>query len=160
MTVRFPAGMKMDKLKPRPSKVEVRDSPVHGKGVFALCKLPRNAVVARYDGHRYSAAQALEVSIEEGRTYLFALSDGSVIDGARGGNESRFLNHSCAPNCEALEIGADGDLFIQVHAKRAIAPGEELFLDYQLIREAGDPADYECACGATTCRGTMIGPDL
>lgn len=139
------------------TQIEVRASSVHGRGAFALRKFPRRALVAIYTGHRYSAKETDSLTVDSGLTYLFALSDGSVIDGARGGNDSRFMNHSCAPNCEAHETGAGSDLRIEVRAIRAIAPEEELFLDYQLIREPGDEAEYLCRCGAEVCRGTMLG---
>lgn len=61
----------------------------------------------------------------EGHTFLFGLSDGRVIDGSRGGNSARWLNHACAPNCETIE--EEGRIFI--HAVRPIKPGEELFIE-------------------------------
>nr|WP_244179299.1 SET domain-containing protein-lysine N-methyltransferase [Paraburkholderia aspalathi] len=91
-----------------------------------------------------------------GHTYFFGLSDGRVIDGGRRGNSARWLNHSCNANCEAVEI----DDRVLIHALSAIAPGQELFLDYQLAVD--DPTDEEaglshvCRCGASGCRGTML----
>ena len=74
------------------------------------------------------------------------------------GNSARWINHSCAPNCEAQE--EDGRVYI--HALRTIKPGQELSFDYRLvIDERYTPKlkkEYACWCGAKTCRGTMLGP--
>ncbi|SIT50853.1 Nuclear protein SET (fragment) [Paraburkholderia piptadeniae] len=92
-----------------------------------------------------------------GHTFVFGLSDGRVIDGSRGGNSARFLNHACAPNCEAIETGDR----IYVHALTDIKPGDELFIDYGLEIEGEISEDiraqYVCHCGASTCRQSMIG---
>ena len=60
----------------------------------------------RVRGRRYTAAALLKVewrARHDGITYLFNLSDGTTIDGGDGGNATRFLNHACKPNCEAVE---------------------------------------------------------
>jgi SET domain-containing protein len=75
------------------------------------------------------------------------------IDGAVGGNEIRFLNHSCDANCDlALSAGR-----VFVTAARQIAESEELTIDYAFDRGAG----FDCNCGALDCRGTpyMVGPE-
>lgn len=91
-------------------------------------------------------------------TFLFALDNGVLIDAGRGGNAARFINHSCEPNCEAVQ---EGDrIFIQ--AIRNIQPGVELTYDYALEREGRLPAGwrerYACRCGAPNCRGTILRP--
>lgn len=140
-------------------RVVVRRSPVHGRGVFALRALEAGERILEYKGETTEWAAAVrqhESTGTAGHTYFFGLSDGRVIDGGRRGNSARWLNHSCNANCEALEI--EDRVFI--HASSAIAPGEELFLDYKLIVD--DPADeearlsYVCRCGASGCRGTML----
>jgi hypothetical protein len=91
-----------------------------------------------------------------GHTFLFGLSDGRVIDGSRGGNSARWLNHACAPNCETIEDS--GRIFI--HTLRAIDAGEELFIEYLLATD--DPLDddvraqYVCRCSASDCRRSML----
>nr|WP_309546250.1 SET domain-containing protein-lysine N-methyltransferase [Paraburkholderia sp. BL27I4N3] len=91
-----------------------------------------------------------------GHTFFFGLSDGRVIDGGLRGNSARRLNHSCNANCEAIEL--EDRVFI--HATSAIAPGEELFLDYRLeVDETPDEGTrlcYACRCGSAGCRGTML----
>jgi SET domain-containing protein len=79
-----------------------------------------------------------------------------VVDGSRGGNSARFLNHACAPNCEAIEMG--DRIFI-----RALAPitaGDELFIDHGLSVDGEITDDirvrYTCHCGTSACRRTML----
>jgi SET domain-containing protein len=90
-------------------------------------------------------------------TMLFAVNDKVVIDATRDGNSARYVNHSCAPNCEAIE--EDGRIFIETVKK--IAPGEELTYDYNLVlEERHTPAlkkMHACFCGARRCRGTLLG---
>jgi SET domain-containing protein len=80
-----------------------------------------------------------------------------VIDALHGGNSSRWINHSCDPNCEADEV--DGRIFIK--ALRDIAAGEELNYDYGLvIEERYTPklkAEYPCWCGACPLSGHLAG---
>ena len=140
---------------PCPDRVEVRPSRIHGQGVFALRELRAGQAIGTYAGRRYPAG-AMREARNDRVTYLFVLSDGSMIDGAQGGNATRHLNHSCVPNVEALEEpGPNGQLKIVFRALRRIRAGEELFLDYELQIDGDDPAQYPCACRAETCRGTM-----
>lgn len=138
--------------------IEVRESTIHGSGVFARRRLPRRTVIGRYAGRRYEPGEPIEATGDEGLTYLFALSDGATIDGAEGGNDTRFINHSCLPNCEARECQDEDDaLVVEVRVVRAIPAGAELFLDYRLILDPEDAHAHACACGTPECRGTMAG---
>jgi SET domain-containing protein len=142
------------------SLIEVRASPIHGRGVYARCRLLKGTCIGVYEGRRYTAAALLEVdwrARHDGMTYLFSLSDGTTIDGGDGGNATRFLNHACEPNCEAVEeTGEDGRLHLQLVTLRTVSAGAELFLDYALIiDESESPEDYPCRCGMPGCRGTM-----
>jgi uncharacterized protein len=141
-------------------RITVRTSPVHGRGVFALADLPAGIMLLEYKGQRVSWREAQRVharsGAEDGHTFLFGLDDGSVIDGAQGGNSARWLNHSCAPNCEAEQ---DGER-VFIRAIRAIEKGQELFIDYCLTvdgrRTAAVKRMYACRCLADACRGTML----
>lgn len=136
--------------------VEVRRSGVHGHGVFATRALKAGGEVGRYAGRRY-APDHVEDAWDDRLTYLFGLSDGSVIDGAQGGNATRHLNHACEPNVEAVEeYNASDQLMIVIRATQHVATGEELFLDYALEVDGDDPAAYPCACGSKQCRGTLV----
>ncbi|WP_179405158.1 SET domain-containing protein [Burkholderia guangdongensis] len=141
-------------------RVVVRRSSVHGRGVFAVRQLQVGECIFEYKGEVTTwrkAVRRYESRSDESHTFLFGLSDGRVIDGARGGNSARWLNHACAPNCETVEI--DGRVFI--HAARDIRIGDELFIDYALeVEESAtddDRAAYRCRCGGPACRGTMLG---
>lgn len=109
-----------------------------------------------YAGIRYTPDQAEALGLGEGpATYLFRLSDGVVIDGSSDGNELRYLNHSCEPNCEALEFEDErSELQIEICTTRRIQPGKELLLDYRL--DANDTDAHRCDCRMPTCRGTMV----
>lgn len=136
--------------------LELRPSTIHGTGAFARSSLPPGMVLGHYEGRRYTAAEASEKSWDDGLTYVFGLSDGTVIDGNDGGNATRHINHSCAPNCQAEEEeGDDGQLVIVIRTRRRIRAGDELFIDYRLDVAGDDPAAYQCRCGAARCRGTL-----
>lgn len=135
--------------------VEVRRSEIHGQGVFALRDFRVGEEIGLYAGRRYGPDE-YHVGWDDKLTYLFGLSDGSIIDGAQGGNATRHVNHACTPNVEAVERYAPNDeLELVVCAIRRIRSGEELFLDYALVIDGDDAADYPCACGTGACRGTM-----
>ncbi|KAG0186638.1 hypothetical protein DFQ28_007513 [Apophysomyces sp. BC1034] len=141
-------------------RVAVRRSGVHGKGVFAASRIASGEQLIEYKGERISWKEALRRHPHDpeqpNHTFYFALDDGTVIDGKVDGNSARWINHSCAPNCEAQEV--DGRVFI--HAIRNIEPDEELFYDYGLVIDARLTKklkkEYECQCGAKKCRGTML----
>lgn len=140
--------------------IKIQHSPVHGTGVFAAMDLASGQCLGRYEGRRYTARQAARRDWNQALTYVFGLSDGSVIDAADGGNETRHLNHSCEPNCEALEeTGPRGRLMIVFYALRRVIAGDELFIDYSLIVDGHQSdAAYRCSCGSGRCRGTMLAP--
>jgi DnaJ-class molecular chaperone len=98
------------------------------------------------------------VLAEDGRTFFFGLDDRHVIDGARGGNSARWLNHCCQPNCEAEQKGRR----VFIRALADIMTGEELFIDYLLDvkghRTAAVKKLHACRFGALHCRGTMLAP--
>lgn len=141
---------------------EVRISGIHGRGVFALRTIPAGRRLVEYKGERLSEEEA--DNRYEDRTdgtahvLLFALEDGTYIDGGSGGSKARFINHSCSPNCEAVE--EDGRIFIE--SVRTIRAGEEITYDYGLDypgrHTKAVKARYPCRCGAPNCRGTLLAP--
>lgn len=142
--------------------VAVRHSKVHGNGVFATRKIAAGSRIIEYKGERITQREANRRSGQDPEnpfhTFFFSLESGKLIDGGDNGNEARWINHSCAPNCEAQE--EDGRVFI--HALRDLKRGEELNYDYGLlVEERHTPTvkrNYECRCGAPDCRGTMLAP--
>jgi uncharacterized protein len=145
----------------RPAYV-VRDSRIHGRGVFASRKIPAGTCIVEYEGERISWKEAVRresaKAADDFHTFFFSLDSGKIIDGGSQGNDARWINHACEPNCEARE--EDGRVFI--HALRDIRRGEELNYDYGLIMEQRHtPAlkrAYACLCGAPTCRHTLLAP--
>ncbi|MEZ2311928.1 SET domain-containing protein [Paraburkholderia sp. RCC_158] len=143
-------------------RVTVRKSSVHGRGVFALQAIPAGQRILEYRGEVTSwrrASARYRRSGVPGHTFIFGLADGRVIDGSVGGNSARWLNHSCEPNCEAIE-DERGRIFIET--VRDLKPGDELSIAYGLTTgEAMTPelaADYACRCGAKRCTGSMLAP--
>lgn len=143
-------------------RTQVRRSGVHGKGVFALKPIAAGVKLFEYTGEVITWAEALRRHPHDpsqpDHTFYFHIDDQHVIDGAHGGNASRYINHSCDPNCEADEVG--GRVFIR--SLRPIAPGEELCFDYGLVLDGRHTAkvkkQFACWCGAPRCRGTMLAP--
>lgn len=140
--------------------VEVRNSPIHGRGVYAVQPIKKGTRILEYIGERISHAEAdrryEKKGEDDGHTFLFIVDNRTVIDAAVGGNAARFVNHHCDPNCET--VIEDRRVFVETI--RNIAPGEELGYDYQLTWEStDDPTElalYDCHCGAKKCRGTML----
>lgn len=136
---------------------EARHSDIHGRGAFALLAIEPGELVAVYEGKLLTCEEAGELyGAGDGHTFLFARSDGLVIDGGQGGNDSRFINHGCEPNVEAVEAEARRTR-IEIRALRAIGPGTELLLDYRLDAEGEDAETANpCRCGAPSCRRTLV----
>ncbi len=150
----------------RPSDPEpcfaLRPSPIAGTGVFATRCISKGARVVEYTGERISHAQANarydEEAMPNPHTVLFTVDRKTVIDAGVGGNDARFINHSCEPNCEAVKHR--GRIYIE--ALRDIQPDEELTYDYHLEYSGRYQPEwrerYACHCGAPSCRGTMLLP--
>jgi len=140
----------------------VRRSKIHGNGVYAAREIPKGTRIVEYLGERITHAQAdaryEEKGQDDGHTFLFVVSSKVVIDAGVDGNDARFINHSCDPNCETVIEG--GRVFIE--AVRDIRKGEELGYEYGLTWESTDDPDelanYTCRCGAARCRGSMLDP--
>jgi SET domain-containing protein len=146
----------------KPARIRVRRSEVHGSGVFATRPIRKGTRIIEYTGERITHAQAdsryESKDDRDNHTFLFIVDRKTVIDAGVDGNEARFINHSCDPNCES--VIEERRVFIE--AIRNIAAGEELAYDYQIKRDADDPADideiFACRCGSEACRGTMLWP--
>ncbi len=151
-------------MAPRPWVV--RRSPRHGRGVFAVRTIAVGTRIIEYtgelisdvEGERRHPTPAPGVSEEPEHTYLLTLDEERVIDANVGGNEARFINHSCEPNCEPIAYGDH----MWIVAVRDIKPGEELAYDYAIeLDERHTPAvkrRFPCACDARRCRGSILKP--
>jgi uncharacterized protein len=136
-----------------------RRSKIHGTGVFATRRIQPGRTLIAYSGQILTEAEVGERYDEDAddpHTFLFHLGGDRYVDAAVGGNEARFINHSCHPNCEAAL--SDGAIWIR--AIRNIQPGVELTYDYELEIERGASRArrrrYACRCGVAKCRGTML----
>ena len=152
--------MTAQRKKPATASFELRRSPIQGQGAFATRPIKKGTRIVEYTGERIDADEADrrydDDAMESHHTFLFVLNDDEIVDAGVGGNEARFINHSCAPNCEALiESG-----HIYIYALRDIATGEELVYDYAYERagpyDASWDALYTCHCGAPDCRGSIL----
>lgn len=141
----------------------VRKSKIAGKGAFATRDVEKGERIVEYLGERVSHAVADarydDHAGDAHHTFLFAVNRSVVIDAYVNGNDARFINHSCDPNCES-EI-EHGRVFID--AIKSIRKGQELTYDYAYTRDGTETAEeetgvYGCRCGSRTCRGTILEP--
>ena len=112
-----------------------------GLGLFAVAPIKKGEFVIEYTGEKLSNREVEERNSK----YFFSLNSRWTIDGSDRKNVSRYLNHSCRPNCEAvIEDGKN----IMIYAVRNIRPGEELTYDYgqeyfkEYIKPLGCRCDY------------------
>ncbi len=142
--------------------IRVRNSRIHGRGVFAKTRIAKGTRLIEYVGDRISHAEAdkryEDSDPNDNHTFLFIVDKKTVIDAEIGGNDARFINHSCDGNCES--VIEKSRVFIE--ATRVIEKGEELGYDYEIGREKDDPPNvdeiFACRCGSPKCRGTMLWP--
>jgi uncharacterized protein len=147
---------------PRKPMIEVRHSPIHGYGVFALRKIRKGTTVIEYLGDRVSHEKAdaryEDKDASDSHTFLFTVDSRTVIDAGINGNEARFINHGCDPNCQSVSMNKR----VFIEAIRTIRSGDELSYDYQIQRDPEDAPEvdviFACRCGAPSCRGSMLEP--
>ena len=152
-----------DYSKDHKEAVEVRHSSLHGHGVFARHRILKGSRIIQYKGQKISnelgAERYDEEAMESHHTFLFCLDDEFCLDGGKYGNDAKFINHSCDPNCEAVQEGSK----IFIDAIRDIKKGQELTFDYALCSDGDLPDNwrefYACCCGAANCRGVMLSED-
>ncbi|MEX2154307.1 MAG: SET domain-containing protein-lysine N-methyltransferase [Gemmatimonadaceae bacterium] len=138
----------------------LRNSKIHGRGVYARTAIPKGTRLIEYAGEHIDNAEAdrryEDEKMSRHHTFLFILNSRTCIDAAVGGNISRFINHSCDPNCVAWIEGRH----IWIDALRDIRAGEELAYDYEydFLPEytVEDLEFYGCKCGSRKCRGTIV----
>ena len=141
--------------------MELRRSPIHGLGAFALQDIPKGTRIIEYVGEKISNAEADrrydDDTMANHHTFLFILNSKQCLDATFEGNESRFINHSCDPNAEAFI--PRGRIWIE--SMRDIQAGEELTYDYMYDMDKSYTDDdlfnlYGCRCGAAKCRKTIV----
>jgi uncharacterized protein len=138
----------------------VRRSAIQGRGAFATRDIEKGERLVEYIGERITREEGDlrydDDATDRPHTFLFTLDDDTAIDGAVRGNDSRYINHSCGPNCES--VIENGHIYID--AIKRIAAGAELTYDYHLVRPGRFQAEwrtrYECRCGSRNCRGMLL----
>jgi uncharacterized protein len=135
------------------SNLKFGPSVIHGTGAFAVCPFPAGTHLIEYVGEIIDKRESLR-RCELNNEYIFALDETRDIDGNVDWNPARFINHSCAPNCEA--VLDDGHIWII--AARDIAAGEEITFNYGFDLE--DYRNYPCTCGAPNCVGHMVAEEF
>lgn len=158
--------------------LEVRESPLHGRGVFARQAIAAGTRLLEYAGERIGKEESLR-RCQAGNVYIIGLDEHWDIDGAVGENPARLINHSCEPNCEAvieeevtLQLAADqepkpGELscegmtsesHIYIDAVRDIVPGEEITFNYGF--DLADYQEHPCRCGKPDCVGYIVAEEF
>ena len=150
-------------------KIQVRRSKIHGSGVFAKRAIKKGEFIIEYKGLLRTHAEvdaAYDGEDETGHTFLFTLNDDYVLDANIDGNDARWINHSCDPNCESSHVEDPGgdptkDRIV-IEAARDIKAGEELSYNYGIrLAERHTPKLkklWACLCGSRNCTGTMLQP--
>lgn len=150
--------------KPQPNEwYVVRNSQIHGRGLYARKDIPKDTWIVEYVGERVDKdesdrrANALLDSAKEtggARVYMFILNDEWDIDGNVSWNTARLMNHSCEPNVEAQTWDEQEIWFVALHD---IKKGEELTFNYGFDLECWE--DHPCLCGKAACVGYIAGDD-
>lgn len=138
---------------------EVRDSGIHGRGVYASTFIPKETRIIEYVGElidkeesekRALSQHAKSLKSGDAAVYIFTLSKNYDIDGNVPWNTARLINHTCNPNCEAWIVGRK----IYIYSLRDINKGEELGFDYGFDIECFE--DHVCLCGSPNCVGYIV----
>ena len=129
----------------------VQVSPINGRGCFATKLFTKGRKIAEYAGERISTREAERRARRRRVLRICAINRRWSLDGARGGNGTHYIHHSCEPNCY-MRITRGHILFM---ALRDIHPGEEITLDYESTLNSDEK---KCRCKAATCRGTINDP--
>ncbi|MDQ3698116.1 MAG: SET domain-containing protein-lysine N-methyltransferase [Gemmatimonadota bacterium] len=153
----------MPAKRPKPAATKwfrIRRSSIAGRGAFSVRRILAGTRIVEYTGERITPDEADDRYDDDAmpvhHTFLFSVDDEMIVDAAVGGNAARYINHSCAPNCEA--VIEDGRIFID--ALHDIPAGEELTYDYAYERRGRFRKSwwglYACRCGAHRCRGIIL----
>src|SRR5947209_12729530 len=134
-------------------KTEVRESKIHGRGLFATADIAKDEIVAVKGGHIVDRKTLREKITPRLGPVEIQIDDNLFI--APVTDEERELsmlysNHSCDAN-----LGIRGE--ITFVAMRDIRAGEELTHDWCMTDD--DDYSVRCSCGAAGCRGTVTGKD-
>lgn len=121
-----------------------------GRGVYTTRPIARGETVTVWGGDILDRGQ-LEQCSDEQQMHAVQVWEGLYLTPHREAEAADCFNHSCDPN-----VGVKGQIVLQ--AMRDIAAGEELCFDYATT-DSSDYDEFQCACGAASCRGTVRGDD-
>ncbi|XP_076088856.1 uncharacterized protein LOC143059261 isoform X2 [Mytilus galloprovincialis] len=129
-----------------------------GFGLKTNAELPHGDFVMEYVGEvldykTFKSRTKQYAKSGESHFYFMALNADEVIDASYKGNVSRFINHSCDPNCETQKWTVNGVLRVGFFTKKEIPADTELTFDYQF--ETYGKEAQKCFCGTEKCRGTI-----
>ena len=127
--------------------LKVKNSRLHGKGLFAAEAIPARRKLGELTGEKISIRESKRRLRGVDVIMMVEFEDGTALD-ATGGNEFRHVNHSCEPNTYIRR--AHGR--VEFYSLRAIRAGEELTCDYGETQHAGGMG---CRCGSRRCRGRV-----
>ena len=120
-------------------------STIDGLGCFAAVPFPNDCVIATYAGERINHLEAMRRMHFMKPARVTQLDDDCYIDGSVGGNGTQYINHSCAPNADAVNI----DGVIIIFSLQHIASGEEITIGYLNSFEEDLTA---CLCLSPSCK--------
>lgn len=134
------------------SKIEIRSSPIQGKGMFAKESIKAGETVIIWGGGRVSKEEAIKAKNQEGKVITQLDEDLFTVEES-GDDPTYFINHSCDPNLWMKNA-------FTLIARRDIKPNEELTADY-VLWEADENyvAKWDCHCGSPVCRKKITGKD-
>ncbi len=118
-------------------------------GGYAQRFIPKETYIIEYVGEKISKEES-ERRCNANNHYIFLYDDEHDLDGNVDWNPARWINHSCEPNCEAIDD--EGRLWIA--AMRDIQAGEELTFNYGY--DLDDYKSHPCRCGSSRCAGFIV----
>jgi SET domain-containing protein len=144
---------------------KLRNSNVHGKGIFATEDIKNKTKIIEYIGEKVTKKEGdkrsnllLKKNLHKknrGSVYVFELNKKYDIDGSPLYNKARYINHSCDPNCEVDIIRGH----IWISSIKKIKKGDELSYDYGYEFDKEDYSDHVCRCNSKKCIGYIISRD-
>lgn len=133
--------------------LEVRQSVIHGTGGYARKDIPSGTRIIEYVGERIDKTESAK-RCEAENAYIFTIDDDCDLDGSVAWNPAKFINHSCAPNCEAE--WDESRIFI--NALRDLKQGEELTFNYGFDLE--EYHEHICQCRTPDCVGFIVAEEF
>ena len=128
--------------------VDVRPSAIDGLGAFAAEPVPARRKIGEIRGESITVDEARIRATRSERIMIVELSERRAIDFGRRADPMRYTNHSCRPNAQLVIRNGR----VEFYARRPIALGEEITVDYGETHHEGRLA---CRCGAPGCRGAL-----